>query len=126
LLERGLAGALEEDAERLGRSVALDVEPTRFPPHIEVAMYYMLAEALTNAQKHAHANKVSVSVKKESESTVAEIEDDGVGGAVLTFGGGLHGIEDRVRALRGTLEIQSRVSRGTHLTIKIPLTGGNP
>lgn len=126
LLERGLAGALEEDAERLGTSVALDVESGRLPPRIEVAMYYMLAEALTNVHKHANAETVTVSVRQTGEIVVADIVDDGVGGAALTFGGGLHGIDDRVRALRGSLTIESERSRGTRLGIKVPLSGGSP
>jgi signal transduction histidine kinase len=125
LLERGLVGALEEDAERLGRSIEFVEDPGRLPPHIEIAMYYMLTEALTNVQKHAKAEKVSVSVRKTGYTVEAELTDDGVGGAALTFGGGLHGIEDRARAMRGTLKIESERCRGTRLWIKIPITEGN-
>lgn len=121
LLERGLAGALEDDAERLGRTVAIDIGPRRLPPRIEVALYYMLAEALNNVQKHAAAEKVSVSVEKADDTVVADVIDNGKGGAALTFGGGLHGIDDRARALRGALEIQSVPMQGTHLRISIPL-----
>lgn len=121
LMERGLLGALEEDAERLGRSVVLNVEPDRLPPRIEVALYYMLAEALNNVQKHANAAKVSVSVNRAGEFVTADVTDDGIGGAALTLGGGLHGIEDRVRAMRGALKIESQKSSGTRLDITIPL-----
>lgn len=84
----------------------------------------MLAEALTNVHKHSQAAYVAVSVKKNGESVTAIVDDDGTGGAVLTIGGGLHGIEDRARAMRGMLRIDSLPGRGTRLTISIPLAGG--
>jgi signal transduction histidine kinase len=126
LMDRGLAGALEEHAERLGRNVALDIAPVRLPPPVEVAMYYMLAEALTNVQKHSQASHVAVSLEKAGDLVTAVVSDDGVGGAAPTIGGGLHGIDDRARAMRGALKIDSRHARGTRLSISIPLTGGAP
>jgi signal transduction histidine kinase len=124
LLERGLAGALEEDAERLGRRVTLELGPDRFPPQIEVALYYMLSEALTNAQKHADARDVSVSVRVSGDRVVAEVVDDGQGGAAPTLGGGLHGIDDRARAMGGALEISSERRHGTRIRIVMPLHRG--
>jgi signal transduction histidine kinase len=126
LQQRGLAGALEEDAERLGRRVTLDIASGRLPPQIELALYYMLSEALTNAQKHANARNVSVSVRIAGDRVVAEVADDGAGGAALTFGGGLHGIDDRVRAMGGTLEIHSGRGHGTRISIGMPLPAGIP
>ncbi|WP_328474803.1 ATP-binding protein [Actinoplanes sp. NBC_00393] len=123
LAHDGLAGALEEAAEGFGRRIKLDVPARRFPPRIELAMYYILSEALTNVMKHAGAESVQVRVAASDDAIVGEVEDDGRGGATVTLGGGLHGVEDRVRALRGRLELTSRTGEGTRLTVTIPLIG---
>ncbi|WP_164842315.1 sensor histidine kinase [Actinoplanes solisilvae] len=123
LAHDGLAGALEEAAEGFGRRIRLDVPARRFAPRIELAMYYILSEALTNVMKHAQAESVHVRVDVRDDAIIGEVVDDGRGGATVTLGGGLHGVEDRVRALRGRLELASRNGHGTRLTVTIPLIG---
>jgi signal transduction histidine kinase len=92
----------------------------RLPDHIEVAAYYTVSEALTNAAKHAQATRVSVSVRLEDEALAVSIRDDGVGGADARRGSGLTGLMDRIEALGGTLQIASPPGRGTRIEVHIP------
>lgn len=123
LAHDGLSGALEEAAESFGRRIRLDVPAERFAPRLELAMYYILSEALANVIKHAEAESVHVRVDVSGHAVVGEVVDDGRGGATVTLGGGLHGVEDRVRALRGRFELTSQAGQGTRLTVTIPLIG---
>jgi signal transduction histidine kinase len=87
----------------------------------EVAAYYVVAESLTNATRHAEASSVDIDVTtKESELTLS-IRDDGVGGADSSKGSGLIGLIDRVEALGGDLWIQSPPGGGTALRVTIPI-----
>ena len=94
----------------------------RLPEYAEVAAYYVLAEALTNAAKHAQATEVWVSCEVDGANLCLRIRDDGVGGADLAGGSGLIGLKDRVEAVGGQLEIASIAGRGTSLSATIPLT----
>jgi signal transduction histidine kinase len=93
--------------------------PERFPETIEAAAYYVIAEAVTNAGKHAKADRVQVRVEARPGSIEIEIADDGVGGA-RPDGSGLHGLSDRVEALGGRLEVESEAGRGTTLRATLP------
>ncbi len=84
-------------------------------------MYYVLAEAITNAEKHAQADSVHVRVQVCDGTVIGEVIDDGVGGATMTLGGGLHGVDDRIRAMRGRCELSSPAGKGTRLKITVPL-----
>ena len=75
------------------------------PEHVEVAAYYVVAEALTNAAKHANASEISVRATTTTGELHLDISDDGVGGAVVGGGSGLIGLKDRVEALAGRLDI---------------------
>jgi signal transduction histidine kinase len=101
--------------------VHLDL-PERLSSNIEIGVYYVVAEALTNAIRHAHATIISVSATVSEQHLRLSIEDDGVGGADLGGGTGLTGLGDRVAALGGTMQIASRPGTGTRLGITIPLT----
>ena len=79
-----------------------------------------MAEALTNAAKHARASHVDVRVGRENGAAVVEVADDGVGGADLSRGSGLRGLRDRVEALGGTLEVVSPEGAGTTLRARLP------
>lgn len=122
LSEHGLAGALEEAAEGLGGQVRLNVPPQRLHPRVELALYYVLIEALTNAVKHARARTIEVGVDLKKHIVVGRVTDDGIGEATVTLGGGLHGVDDRVRAMRGHWQLDSAPGRGTSLTVEIPLS----
>ena len=83
LSERGLAPALAGLVARAPLPVELRVSPERAAPIVEAAIYFTVAEALTNITKHAHATRASVTVDATDGALVAEIVDDGVGGARL-------------------------------------------
>ena len=92
------------------------------PDTVEVAAYYVVAEALTNAAKYAQASQVRVSVDADEANLCLSIADDGVGGADSHKGSGLIGLIDRVEALGGQLQISSVVGSGTSLLATIPFT----
>jgi signal transduction histidine kinase len=124
LAEGGLAAALKTLARRSAVPVELDVRTDRrLPEQVEVAAYYLVSEALTNAAKHAHASVVHVDVDAEDSIIQLAIHDDGVGGADPAQGSGLIGLSDRVEALGGRIEIASPAGHGTSLLVRIPLEG---
>jgi PAS domain S-box-containing protein len=122
LTDRGLVPAIETLAERatipVEISAALD---DRLPEPVEVAAYYIVAEALTNASKHARASRVQVAVSRSNGTAVVEVADDGVGSADQSRGSGLRGLRDRVEALGGELGLVSPVGAGTKITATLPV-----
>lgn len=126
LSKGGLVPALKTLARRCPVPVNLDVAITlRFPDHVEVATYYVVAEALTNAAKHAQAAEVTVSARHDDDRLYLSIRDDGVGGADSRKGTGLIGLTDRVEALGGHIQVVSPTGRGTSFQITIPLSAGS-
>jgi PAS domain S-box-containing protein len=125
LTEHGLVPALQMLAGRSSCPVELsaDLGEDRLPQPVEAAAYYMVAEALTNAAKHARASLVRVGVGREDGRAVVEVADDGVGGAEGADGSGLRGLQDRIEALGGRLEVESVVGAGTTLRARIPCDG---
>jgi signal transduction histidine kinase len=85
-----------------------------------VPAYYVVAEALTNTAKHAQASEVNVSAEADGVNLRLSIRDDGIGGADLTKGSGLIGLNDRVEALGGRVQISSLAGSGTSLVVTIP------
>jgi signal transduction histidine kinase len=124
LTDRGLGAALESLAARssLPVDVAVAVEE-RMPAAVEVAAYYVVSEALTNAAKHAHASRVTVRAFLAGARLIVVVSDDGAGGASLAAGSGLQGLADRVEALGGTLRVSSTAGTGTSLRAAIPVAG---
>jgi signal transduction histidine kinase len=121
LSDRGLGAALEALATRAPVPVELDdVPPGRFPPSVEAAAYYVVAESLTNVAKYADARSAHVSVSRLDGLAIVEVEDDGVGGADVSRGSGLRGLADRVEALQGRLLVTSEAGRGTRVRAEIP------
>jgi PAS domain S-box-containing protein len=121
LSDKGLVPALEMLAGRAAVPVELCAAlDDRLPPPVEAAAYYLVAEALTNAAKHARASCVNVNVTRANGRAVVEVADDGVGGADLRGGSGLRGLRDRVEALGGELDLESREGGGTTLTARLP------
>jgi signal transduction histidine kinase len=118
--ERGLATALAGLVARSPLPVELRVTPERAPPTVETAIYFTVAEALTNITKHAHATRASVTVDATDGALVAEIVDDGVGGARPTAGSGLCGLTDRMEAVGGTLSVESPPAGGTRVRAHAP------
>lgn len=121
LTDRGLAAALRALAERAPIPVALTRIPDgRLPGPIEAAIYYLVAEAIANVTKYAHATEASVAVERTNGIATVVVSDDGVGGAELGGGTGLVGLTDRVEALGGRLHLESPRGRGTRLSAEIP------
>ncbi len=122
LARAGLGPAIKALARRSTLPVTLDATvPRRLPESVEVAAYYVAAEALTNAAKHAQASEVIVTVTDDAEVLNLQVRDNGVGGADFGNGSGLIGLKDRVEALGGQLAMSSPVGDGTSLTATIPL-----
>jgi signal transduction histidine kinase len=96
--------------------------PARPAARIEIAVYYVVAEALTNVAKHAQASQAVVEVVEADGLIRVSVSDDGVGGADLTEGSGLLGLRDRVDALGGTMSVRSPAS-GTTLVVELPASG---
>jgi signal transduction histidine kinase len=93
----------------------------RFADAVEVGAYYVVAEALTNASKHARASVVAVCAEATGTNLRLVIRDDGIGGAARGKGSGLTGLVDRVEALGGKMTIQSHAGSGTSLLVNIPI-----
>jgi signal transduction histidine kinase len=122
LAEGGLEPALKTLARRSPLPVELDVHaPERLPDQVEVAAYYIAAEALTNAAKHADASVVSVEVEAADGALRLSVRDDGCGGADPARGSGLVGLRDRVETLGGTICVDSPPGAGTHVGVELPL-----
>ncbi|WP_341770611.1 sensor histidine kinase [Actinomadura rubrisoli] len=124
LADAGLGPALGLVAARSAVPVRLDLPDRRFPPEIESTLYFALCEAVTNAVKHARAGSIELSVRTGPDGVVAEVRDDGAGGAAPVTGGGLSGLTDRVGALRGRVDIDSPAGAGTRVTITLPAPAG--
>jgi signal transduction histidine kinase len=121
LTDRGLEAAIRALAERAPIPVELTRLPEdRLPDSVEAAIYYLVAEAITNVAKYAQATRASVAVERSNGFATVVVRDDGIGGAEPVPGSGLVGLADRVEALGGRLHIESPPGRGTQLTAEIP------
>jgi len=117
----GLGSALKTLARRSAIPVTVRLElDGPMPEPAEIAAYYVVAEALTNTTRHAHASEMEVDVRLNGSNLVLSIRDDGVGGADSSKGSGLIGLKDRVEALGGRMEIASPPGGGTTLNVAIP------
>ncbi|HEY3715429.1 MAG TPA: GAF domain-containing sensor histidine kinase [Jatrophihabitantaceae bacterium] len=124
LADGGLRPAMSSLARHCAVPVELDVRvPGRLPESVEVATYYVVAEALTNVAKHADASVVHVEVSPADDVLRICVRDDGRGGADLAGGSGLVGLKDRVEALGGRISLQSAPGTGTALEVALPLDG---
>ena len=133
----GLSAALERYASsyRANYGLNVDLQMTgfqnngRLPGEIELALYRIIQEALTNIAKHARAQNVSVVVERKRASVVAIVEDDGQGfdaRAVLASPHeetklGLHGMRERAELLGGQLQIESTPGKGSSVFVEIPI-----
>ncbi|MFF0342484.1 CHASE3 domain-containing protein [Kribbella sp. NPDC004875] len=123
LSQGGIGPAVRMLARRSTIPVEVTVEVgTRLPAPIEAAAYYVVSEALTNAAKHADASVVVVHVRLVDNQLLLSVRDDGTGGAVLSKGSGLVGLDDRIAALGGRLTVESPYGQGTTLSATLPIT----
>jgi PAS domain S-box-containing protein len=120
LSEQGLAAALEALALRTPLPVRVTCAQRRLPGGVEATVYYLAAEALTNALRHAHASRVEVVVSETPGGVAVRVRDDGVGGACEDGGSGLRGLADRVAAAGGRLVVDSPRGAGTTLHAELP------
>jgi PAS domain S-box-containing protein len=122
LSQGGIGPALRTLARRAGVPVKLRLNgPERLPERAEVAAYYVVSEALTNATRHGHASVVRVAVEERDDSLHLSIHDDGVGGADPARGSGLIGLRDRAEALGGSIDVNSPPGNGTSILVELPL-----
>src|SRR4051812_2655646 len=127
--ELGLGPAIEGLAERASRgndvevTTELRLPPHRLPADVEIAVYRIVQEALTNAVRHASATRVRISVDASADAVLADVRDDGGGfdPGDRTNGFGLTGMRERVALLRGELEIGSSAA-GTHVAAALPVS----
>jgi signal transduction histidine kinase len=125
LVDRGLAAALEEMLAQSAVPIESRIDvPAQLPPHVETAVYFVVAEALTNVAKHSAAASASVSVIDAGSQVEVRVEDDGIGGAHPAKGLGLAGLRQRLAAVDGTLEVTSPDGGGTVLVARIPVLHG--
>jgi signal transduction histidine kinase len=124
LSEGGLGAALKALARRSGVPVELTIDvQARLPEPVEVAAYYVVSEALTNAVKHARASVAHVDARAQDGSLHLSVRDDGIGGADARRGSGLIGLTDRVEALGGVISLSSPTGVGTELRVDLPIQG---
>ncbi len=121
LTERGLAAAVETLVARAQIEVRSNIAVPRLDPAVEAAVYFVIAEALTNVTKYAGAGSAVVEVTADGEAVHVSIADDGCGGADVAGGSGLRGLSDRLGALDGTLAVESPRGAGTTVRARIPL-----
>jgi signal transduction histidine kinase len=134
----GLVVTLEAHVRRFGdrtglqTELALDGMDRRLPSDVEVCVYRVVQEALTNVVRHAEARSCRVSLQRRPDSLLVTVEDNGQGmdrarlAKADTNGGvGLVGIRERASRLGGTVRLESRPGHGTRLTIEIPTPGGD-
>jgi signal transduction histidine kinase len=121
VLEHGLKAALDALATRasVATTVAYKTDG-HLPEPVELAAYFVAAEALTNVAKYAQATEATVRVWRDNGAAMIEIADDGIGGADDTQGSGLRGLADRVEALDGSLRVVSPPGAGTVVTATLP------
>jgi signal transduction histidine kinase len=120
LTRGGLQAGVETVVSRLDLPVDVDIAHDRLPAEIEASAYFIIAEALTNVVKHAHATRAEVHSCVEKGTLLVEVRDDGVGGADPA-GHGLIGLADRTTALGGRLQVQGLAVGGTLVSAALPL-----
>ena len=120
LAEAGLMPAIRSLADRCPIPVEVTGELDRIEPKLEMALYFVAAEAITNAVKHSEGQRICVDVRRGSGWATVDISDDGIGGADLTRGTGLVGLADRIAAVGGRLSVLSNHPHGTTLHAEVP------
>jgi signal transduction histidine kinase len=127
LSDHGLGAALDALAQRFPFPIEISSVPEeRLPDAVEAAAYFVVAEAITNVARYAHAHVATVSIEREGDLVVVAVSDDGIGGADPSSGSGLRGLADRVAVLDGRLEVESPVGVGTTVRAVIPSATETP
>lgn len=123
LTDRGLQAALGSLAARstVPVDLSVDLRERRLPARTETALYFVVAEALTNVAKHSGATRCDVDVWDDATSVHAVVTDDGIGGAALAKGTGLAGLSDRLVGLDGVLDVTSPPGGPTQVAAALPV-----
>jgi signal transduction histidine kinase len=130
LTDRGLVEAVAERATRMPIPVEIHANglgmAARFPPELEGAAYFFISEGLANILKYSEASRVQVRFQREGDQVIVEVEDDGLGfEPARTRLSGLRGLQDRIEALDGRMDVASRPGGGTRLRAQLPLRETN-
>jgi signal transduction histidine kinase len=122
LVDRGLEAAVGELLQRspISTTSTLGI-PAGLPPHVETAVYFAVAEALTNVAKHSAATRIALEITAHDGHLVAAVTDDGVGGAHVAKGSGLAGLQQRLDGVEGVLTVSSPAGGPTTVVAAIPL-----
>jgi signal transduction histidine kinase len=121
LTERGIVGGVESIAARSPVPIdAGELPHGRFSDTVEATAYYVVAEAVANAHKHAGATAIRIRAAVVGEVLRLEITDNGAGGAVVLQGAGLEGLRDRVEAIGGAFDVVSVRGAGTRVSVRLP------
>ncbi len=119
-LDDGLGPALAELTRRTAVPVDVQCQASVLADDVTTVAYFVAAEAVANAVKHAAAGRIAVGVLQDGGEVEISVRDDGRGGAVVRPGSGLAGLADRVHALGGRLTLQSPPGKGTELRAVLP------
>ncbi len=121
LTDQGLDRAVSALAARAPVPVTIDADDgERLPAAVEIAAYYVVAEAIANISKYAQATEATVAIRREGGRVSVDVTDDGIGGADAGQGSGLSGLADRLGALDGTIAVDSPPGHGTRVHAEIP------
>jgi signal transduction histidine kinase len=124
LTDRGLEAALAAVASRSPVPVELELDSCpALPSSVQTTAYFVVVEAVTNASKHAEADRIEVRLAVADGQVLVEVRDDGNGGVDPALGTGLSGLADRVSALGGALEIETEADEGSTIRARIPVPG---
>jgi PAS domain S-box-containing protein len=123
LTSGGLRGGIETLVSRVRLPVSVDVTAVRLPPALEATAYFIVAEALTNAVKHARARSARIEIAIDGRDLRLEVRDDGAGGARAGTRSGLVGLYDRAAAMGGRLTVESAPGHGTVIAATLPIHG---
>jgi signal transduction histidine kinase len=122
LTDRGLDAALSALAARSLVPMTIEVNLSARPPAaVEGAAYFVVAEAMSNIAKHSRATCALVRITTLGRKLLIDVYDDGRGGAIVSPTGGLAGLQDRVRALEGSMRLSSPEGGPTELRVELPL-----
>jgi signal transduction histidine kinase len=124
LTRGGLRAGIDALVSRVHLPVSVDVTAERLPAALEATAYFIVAEALTNAVRHAQAHSAQIAVVVDGGALRIEVRDDGIGGARSNAGSsGLVGLRDRAAALEGELSVDSPPGQGTAVAATLPIPG---
>jgi signal transduction histidine kinase len=117
----GLSAGINVLVSRVRMPVSVEVTAERLPAALEAAGYFIVAEALTNVVKHAHASSARITAGVDGGVLWLEVRDDGIGGAANNGSSGILGLRDRASALGGELRVESPPGEGTVVAAVLPI-----